>query len=251
MSLVQLNSLQVPSGRTLDSDDLALLVDAHTCGSIVYRDKPFRLKSGIESNVYVFLRGDLTDAPSLLYKAGKKIAHTVWDNCGPDDHQPSLIGLPTAGTALAVAASVYSWGQYLSAGRPVLGERMISCRVMREQLKQGHGANERWVNGEVGRSPDLDRFTFWTVDNVTTDGETKIEMAKRLVEDGYPAKEMPQLIFVDRQQGGVARLEAAGFKRVVICYNLLDITYAFGELELWPKEAVRQVEMEIAAHQFK
>lgn len=240
------NRLQVPSGMVFTPHDISLLKKASESGSIVHRDKTFTLKSKIESHIYVFCRGDLTDSPWLLNMVGSKIACTVAENMIPGDHQPNLIGLPTAGTALAVAASMASMEVHQeSSNYPV-----IACRVMREKLKKTHGANDRWVNGEINGAPDLSRFTYWTVDNVATDGKTKFEAAEQLEQDGYPSKEMPQLIFIDRQQGAVARLKAAGFKRVVVCYNLLDVTFLYGEMGIWPKGAVKQVEEEIKAHQF-
>lgn len=210
----------------------------------MYREKPFTLKSGIQSNVYVFLRGDLTDSSELLSMAGLKIAYVVNENMALGDRQPNLIGLPTAGTALAVAASMASveMRRWCQGTFP-----RIASRVMREKLKKTHGANDQWVNGET---PDLEKYTFWTVDNVVTDGGTKFEQAERLEQDGYPSKDMPQLIFIDRQQGAISRLRAAGFKRIVVCYNLLDITFIYSEFGLWPKETVRRVEEEIKAHQF-
>jgi hypothetical protein len=44
-------------------------------------------------------------------------------------------------------------------------------------------------------------------------------------------------------------MEKAGFKRIVVAFKLLDLTFAFGELGLWPKSAVKAVEEEIKAHQ--
>ncbi|MFH1990565.1 MAG: hypothetical protein ABIJ19_01795 [Patescibacteria group bacterium] len=235
--------LAVPSGAVLTLCDLQLLQKANEAGSIVYREKPFTLKSGIQSNVYVFFRGDLTDSPNLLNMVAQKIVYTIKENMIPNDHQPNLIGLPTAGTALAVAVSMASvemhkWDTSIP---------LIASRVMREKLKKEHGANDRWVNGDI---PDLKKFTFWTIDNVVTDGGTKFEQAKYLEQDGYPSKDMPQLIFVDRQQGAIPRLQAAGLKRIVVCYNLLDITFVYSEFKLWPKETVKRVEEEIKAHQF-
>src|SRR3989338_5019915 len=100
--------LQVPSGMTLALRDIQLLNEASASGSIVYSAKQITLASGIKSNVYVFFRGEATDNPTLLNMAGQKIARTVVENTLPDDHQQNLIGLPTAGTALAIAASMAS-----------------------------------------------------------------------------------------------------------------------------------------------
>ncbi len=179
--------MAVPSGRKLTNFDIKLLKEAHRCGSIAYSDRPFKLKpradgSQIESHVYVSLRGELTDGAYLLSLVGEKTAEIVRENILPDDKQPNLIGLPTAGTAIAIAASQASVALHVKDQRFPL----IACRVMREKLKLAHGANNRWVNGELGgQPPDLKKFTFWTVDNVVTDGKTKFEYADFLEQDGY------------------------------------------------------------------
>ncbi len=231
--------ITVPSGRVFDGTDVNILKRMHENGFVRYSEAPFKLKSGIMSHVYVFGREDLTDHPDLEVLVGRKIAYLVWENSLPGDPQPCLIGLPTAGTVLAQAAAMVS----LDHAR---GQNPVIChRVMREALKE-HGAHNTWVNGK----PDLSRHTYWTVDNVVTDGDTKLKGAEKLEQDGYPSKGMPTLIWVDRQQGGIKCLEQAGFKRIVVAYYLLDITFALGELGLWPKETVQAVQEEIQAHQF-
>lgn len=232
--------MQVPSGQTFSEFDLKLLRLMAEYGFIRRSERPFRLVSGVESYVYVFGREDLTDHPDLEWFAGRKIAEVVWKESREGAPPACLIGIPTAGTALAQAAAMVSWQEVL----PESGA-IICHRIMREAMKE-HGAHHTWVNGK----PDFIRHTYWMVDNVATDGGSKIRAAEKLMQDGYPAKEMPCLIFVDRQQGAMKRLEREGFQRVVVAYNLLDITYAFGELGLWPKSAVAAVEEEIRAHQF-
>ncbi|MDP2641944.1 MAG: hypothetical protein Q8P21_01470 [bacterium] len=191
------------------------------------------------SNVYVFGREDLTDNPKLEWLIGTKIARVVYSN-SVDDRQPCLIGLPTAGTALAQAAAMAS-----AANGWIYPRDPIAHRIMREQLKS-HSAHQGWVNGR----PDHSRQRYWIVDNVATDGATKIEAATKLMADEYPAYQMPVLIYVDRQQGALQRLKNEGFEDVRVVFNLLDLTFAFGELELWPKSAIARVEEEIRAHQF-
>lgn len=123
--------------------------------------------------------------------------------------------------------------------------KTICHRLMRETLKQ-HGAHHTWVNGK----PDP-CHSYWLVDNVATDGQSKIEAAEKLTQDGYLIEEVSCLIFIDRQQGAIPRLKKeTKFKQIVVVYNLLDITYALGELGLWPKDSVKAVEEEIKAHQF-
>lgn len=238
--------MQVPSGSIYSEYDLELLRRMAQYGFVRHADQPFRLRSGIESCVYVFGREDLTDHPDLEMLVGRKVAEVVFRDRSVTDRQPCLIGLPTAGTAIAQAAAMVSFW------RGAIGEAVpdieICHRIMRETKKRAHGASQHqgfWVNGR----PDLDRHTYWGADNVATDGQTKVDAALRLVEDGYPAYEMPWLIFIDRQQGAVERLRSLGFNRISVALQLLDITFVFGELGLWPKSAVQAVEEEIRAHQ--
>lgn len=237
--------MQVPSGAVYVEEDYILLGLMRDFGFVQYRDEPLRLKSGIFSNVYVFGREDLTDHPELEWCIGRKICKLVIANSHPPDDYPCLIGIPTAGTTLAQAAAMVGCYEqlYYKHNRP------ITHRLMREQPKD-HGAHKGWINGKP--TPGQ---TYWLVDNVATDGQSKLEAEEKLRADGYPTihdnpDQAPCLIWVDRQQGAIARLKNAGFTRIVVGYNLLDLTFAFGELKLWPKAAVKAVENEIRQHQF-
>ncbi len=231
--------LEVPSGQVYDALDLEALPLMRECGFVSYSEAGFTLKSGIKSNVYVQGHNDVTDNPGLGWLLGRKIAKTVVANHREGDKAPCLIFVPTAGTSLAAAASLVAFNEGI---RTPAGP--ITYRIMREAVK-AHGAGAvQWVNGGYD-----DLHTFWGGDNVVTDCGSKIEAVNKLVESGYPALEMPWLIVVDRQQGGIRKMEEHGFKRIVVAYNLLDIAYAMGELRLWPKAVVGQVEEEIKAHQ--
>jgi len=215
---------------------------------VSYSNKPFTLKSGIESRVYVFGREDLTDNTELEWEVGLKVAKLVYTTHADVDENKRqiLIGIPTAGNAIAQAGAMASMQIQLRRDPGTWTSNPIGHRIMREQLKQ-HGAHHTWVNGK----PNLEEHRYWMVDNVATDGQSKFEAAEKLEADGYPAKLMPCLIWIDRQQGAVERLKNGGFANVIVAFNLLDITFAFGELEMWPKSAVAAVEEEIKAHQFK
>jgi len=235
--------MKTPSGQIYDRMDLYILDMMAKYGFIRHQEQMFKLKSGVLSHVYVFGREDVTDHPDFEWLLGRKISLCIGENTISEDKQPCLIGIPTAGTALAQAAAMVSFTEAIR--RPT-GERIRIChRVMKEAQKATHGANPTWVNGK----PQPNIHTYWTVDNVVTDGGSKLEATVRLRESGYPAEEMPSFILVDRQQGGIRKMEKAGFKRIVVAYKLLDLTFAFREMGLWPKSAVRAVEEEIAAHQ--
>lgn len=169
--------METPSGQFFDNGDLTLLELMTKYGFIQRRDTPFKLKSGVLSNVYVFGREDITDHPDLEWKIGRKIASLVRRNGIPGDKQACLIGIPTAGTPFAQAAAMvsYIWGL-----RGV-GGRLICHRIMKEIIKE-HGAHPKWVNGD----PRPDIHTYWTVDNVVTDGKSKFEASDRLRGEWLP-----------------------------------------------------------------
>ncbi|MDO8557673.1 MAG: hypothetical protein Q7S09_00580 [bacterium] len=230
-----------PSGTIFSDADIQILKLMAAYGFVRRSETPFKLKSGIFSHVYVSGREDFTDHSDLEWPIGEKIARKVWEYARPEDRQPCLIGIPTAGTALAQAAAMASFRMERRKT-----DLPINHRLMRE-VQKWYGAHQHsWVNGK----PDLARHTYWMVDNVATDGQSKIEATEKLAQDGYPVNDMPCLIFIDRQQGAIAQLERAGFRRIVVVYNLLDITYALGEIDIWPKSMVSAVEEEIHAHQF-
>jgi len=57
------------------------------------------------------------------------------------------------------------------------------------------------------------------------------------------------MVFVDRQQGGFEAMKKLGFHHVHACYRLLDMTFAFQQLGLWPNDSVEKVEKEIRENQ--
>ena len=233
--------MTVPSGAFFGPEDLSLVRQLGEVGFIRWGDTPFSLKSGIKSHVYVFGREDLTDHPDVLLQVGNKIRRDITGQ-SPADQNHTLIGIPVCGSTLAEAAAISS---LLFTGDP----KKMNFRVMRQQPKK-HGAHNQWVEGPYDPSR-----AHWTVDNVITRGDSKDEMNPHLIESGYPSQTDPSgnmgtYIFVDRQQGGVKLLEESGYRRVVVGYNLLDLTYAFAELGIWDKSSVEKVEQEIALHQF-
>ncbi len=241
--------MQLPSGRTFDGNDLEFVRYLNRYESVRFSQQPFRLRSGIDSRVYVGLgREDVTDNPGFEREVGWQIHCAVaklMDETPEDPRWWGLIGIPTAGTVLAQAAVLAAAISGYPAESVDQRTRVIFHRVMRETLKQ-HGDNPTWVNGR----PDESRHRYVLLDNTDTDGQTKIDTIPKLVHDGYPVERMPLLIVIDRGQGGVQRLEHWRlFERIAVMYNLLDIVFAFGELKLWTPENVKTIEEEIRANQ--
>lgn len=228
------------TSRPIGNLSPSLLNLMYAYGFVKWSPEPFTLKSGKQSHVYVFGREDITDDPHLLYMLGEEIVRAVRVACGNDQRLPCLIGIPTAGTPLAQAASMVNFFERKENPRKV-GAIQICFRVMREKRK-GHGAHQGWVNG----APDLANHFYCVVDNVVTDGQSKIETAERLLEDGYPAYEMPQIILVAREWKVVEELKKRGFKHVIVLFTLKDIINGFKGRGYWTPEMANTALSEFA-----
>jgi|GEM_PF-840126 len=233
----------VPSGGYFAARDFALMRALAQVESVMWSDKPFKLKSGILSHVYVREREDLTDNPAVLALLADllcdKICRDKWDD--RDDRQACLIGVPDAATPIATAASIRSLDPQVRR----LCRNAVAHRVMRK-VKKDHGeGGSAWVVGK----PDTKRHRYAVVENVTTSGKSVLEVIERLEEDGYPTREMEYYILVDRGQGAIKKLTDAGY-RIKVLYHLLDIVSAFVHLNLWKPEQMQSVKAEIETHQF-
>lgn len=217
-----------------------LLQEMHRYGFVKWSQEPFTLKSGKQSHVYVFGREDITDNINFLHLLGQEIVQAIRGTFPDDQRIPCFIGIPTAGTPLAQAASMASYFEPADMNEPI-DLRTMCFRVMRETKKK-HGAHQGWVNGK----PDLAKHLYCVVDNVVTDGQSKIEIAERLLEDGYPAYDLPQIILVARDWKVVEELKKRGFKHVIVLFTLKDIINGFKERGYWTEEMAKQALSEFA-----
>ncbi len=230
----KIDTLELPSGAVYDAEQLALMKRFHELGTVVWSDKPFTLKSQIESHVYVHARQELTQNTDVLKTVGQMISREIYLDALVDSDQRRccLIGIPTAGTPLAAAAALFA------------RDTAMAFKLMREK-KKTHGANQLWVDG----FPEPHHYRYCSVENVVTSGQSVEEADIHLAEDGYPVTEMMTYVLVDRQQGGIERLQKIGYKARAL-FALGDIAFAFGELGLWTKDQVFSVDKEIHAHRF-
>jgi len=233
--------MKVPSGEIFTEEDIELLKLMAKYGFIRWSEEPYKLKSGIMSHVYVFGREDLTDHPELLVAIGRKISERVHQvmKRDKDTRQPCLIGIPIAGIPLATATSLYD---AMHVKNPA---QSICYRIMRQKIKE-HGAHHSWIDGR----PDFKKYRYIAIDNVIAGGDSKMEAIERFENDGYPGKDLDQIIFIDREQGGPELLVKKGIKEPEIVFKLFDITFVYEKLGLWSAESVKKVEDEIKAHQF-
>ena len=184
-----------------------LLRRLYEIGTMRFGD--FTLKSGIKSPFYIDLRVVIC-FPDVLRRIGVLMAAEV-SRCAGD----RIAGIPYAGLPLAVAAS-------LEGNLPLIYPR---------KEEKGYGTRRR-IEGiyEPG-----DRVVL--IDDIITDGASKLEAIAPLEEAGLIVKDL--VILVDREQGGRELLAGRGYT----LHAVLTISQCFDSWEragLVPADLIRQ-----------
>lgn len=231
-----MSPILLPSKRFFYASDRALLEKMLACGFITYVPDGVTFKAGARSRVYIGGREDVTDHPDLLSMLAHRITSLIWQQPNPMARQPCLIGLPEAGKTLAVATATASADPlWRGQDRP-----LIACRNLRTGRKS-YGRQQAWVDG----MPDYDHQTYYLLDNTVTSGSTIKAAIDHLTEDGYRPLEMPVIVVVDRQSGGIENLKQAGFKSVIVMFYLHDLLHAISAWQLWQPPTIEVVLSEL------
>ncbi|MDO8683643.1 MAG: orotate phosphoribosyltransferase [Armatimonadota bacterium] len=188
------------------------------CGCVKFGE--FKLKSGIISPVYVDFR-TLVSYPETLAEVGKAMAD-VLKGLSYD----RIAGIPYAGLPLGVAVS-------LANGKPMIYPR-------KEQKSYG---TAKLIEGEYKPGE-----TVVIIDDIITDGASKIETIAPLQEAGLVVKDV--VIVLDREQGGAAKLQNAGYTlhSVGTLSQVLESLVRQGKVSPEKRDEVAQF---IADNQFK
>ena len=210
-----------------------LLKLIHEAGSVQYRAEPFKLISGRESRIYASFRDDLTKHPALFHLVSREIVRAVRHAAGDDPRSPCLIGIPTAGAALATGAACADWNEPEFDAKGKRRSPIVS--VVMRQIRKRSGVLQGWV----GETIDAEKYLYCIVDHSIDGSRSKRRTAARLCEDGFPTEvvaAMPWIILVDREEGGIARMREAGLTNVRVVFTLRGIIEGFCRLGFWEKD---------------
>jgi len=187
------------------------------CGCVKFGE--FKLKSGIMSPVYVDFR-TLVSYPDVLKSVAEAMLGVMkgltFDR---------IVGIPYAGLPLGVAVS-------LAGDVPMIYPR-------KEQKSHG---TARLIEGDYKAGE-----TVVVIDDIITDGASKIETIAPLQEAGLVVKDV--VIVLDREQGGAAKLAKAGYTlhSVAKLSEVMDSLVRQGKVS---KEKSEEVAQFIAENQF-
>ena len=180
----------------------------------------FTLKSGIKSPVYVEFRVTISN-PSLLKEIGKVLADKARE-IGCD----RLCAIPYAGLPLGVATSI---------------EGNIPLVYSRKEIKT-------YGTGKLieGKFEETDKILV--IDDIVTDGASKIEAIRPLKAEGLNVTDI--LVIIDREQGGTKLLAEAGYKlhSIGTWSQILEYLKSVNKIE---DDLYNKVKDFIAQNQFK
>jgi len=171
-----------------------------------YISGDFVLSSGKRSNYYFDCR-----VTTCFAEAQPLIGEAVLREFAHAGTRPASVGGLTMGADPIASAVAYA---SLAHGRP------IDCFTVRKEKKQ-HGTG-KWIEG-CAASPVA------IVDDVVTSGGSVLKAIERIKEEGLRIVQV--VVLVDREEGGMAKIEAA--------VPGVPVTAVFGKAEL---EALREEE---------
>ena len=175
----------MPETRNVVIRKEELILDLWRVGAIKFGS--FTLKSRVTSPFYIDLRV-LAAYPRMLKSTARAMSNIIktlkFDR---------IAGIPYAGLPLAV----------------IISQELDVPLIYPRKEAKNYG-NVRRIEGiySVGE-------TIVVVDDVITDGQSKMEAIEPLEEAGLMVKDI--VILIDRQQGGVSRMAERG-------YNLISVT---------------------------
>jgi len=209
--------------------------------SIHWNSRGLLLNSGLTSVCKVDMgRGDATEAPDFLLMLGEKVLDILEDaGAFKMDKQVCLIGVPTAGVALAQAASDI---HYRRTGTAELVFRMLRPFV---SIDPDDHRRRLWTHDDP--SPEQQ---YWILENVCSTAGNLLSAISRLSEHGYAIEQLSVLALTERELNGRQRLQEWGIPedRIAIGWKITELVgtmQSFGFMPDLPENAVAILQGEI------
>jgi len=203
---------------------------------IVMFGKDIRSKFGLNSPIYLDLRGNLYERADLIWQIGGEFAEKIRSLTESPQLPQTVIGVPDTATPLALSTVLYSWRE--ETGPP------MHYLLLRSKGKVYGSASPSYL---IGKKHHGD-CEYNLIDDVIASGLSKWKSLQKLEREGITIQRI--IAFFDRQQGGAELLEKEGYP-VHSVFKLLDVTAFYLQEGLITEAADRQIQEFLRTRRFQ
>ena len=219
----------------LTQEQKSLLVEFKRAGIVLF-GTTIRRKYGLNSPIYLDLRGNLYERADLMWRIGSEFAGKIRRLAENHDSRQVVIGIPDTATPLAVST-------VLSSSQAKLGQP-LHYLLLRKKAKAYSSVSPSYIIGKK----NCDNCEYTLIDDVMASGLSKWKSIEKLKREGILVQRI--IVFFDRQQGGSELLQKEGY-RVYSIFKLLDVIAFYLEERLITAATHSQIHEFLRSHRFE
>lgn len=219
----------------LTLEQQSLLVEFKRAGIVLF-GTAIRRKYGLNSPIYLDLRGNLYERPDLMWRVGSEFAGKICRLAENHETRQVVIGVPDTATPLAVSTVLHSTQTRI--GQP------LHYLLLRQKAKEYHSVSPSYVIGKT----NCDNCEYTLIDDVMASGLSKWKSIEKLKREGISVQRI--IVFFDRQQGGSELLQEEGYQ-VYSIFKLLDVIAFYLEKGLITPATHSRIHEFLRSHRFE